>query len=138
MIHDPMCVELNAFDNQYGYTTSCKCERLRAYAAKVRMETQLECRPTQQEVYDLIASAVADAVAPSLYAEDRYQQGYAAALDAARDAVAALPHEDGCCSKGCACQTREKPEPCDLSCNCSFWWMGHALAAIDALREERR
>ena len=94
MIHDPMCVELNAFDNKYGYTTSCKCERLRAYAAKVRMETQLECRPTQQEVYDLIASAVADAVAPSLYAEDRYQQGYAAALDAARDAVAALPKKN--------------------------------------------
>ena len=62
----------------------------------------------------------------------------AVALTAARDAVAALPHEDGCCSKGCACQTREKPEPCDLSCNCSFWWMGHALAAIDALREEKK
>lgn len=65
-----------------------------------------------------------------------YDEGYAAGLDAARDAVAALPHEDGCCSKGCACQTREKPEPCDLSCNCSFWWMGHALAAIDALKEK--
>lgn len=65
-----------------------------------------------------------------------YDEGYAAGVQAARDAVAALPHEDGCCSKGCACQTREKPEPCDLSCNCSFWWMGHALAAIDALRGE--
>lgn len=67
---------------------------------------------------------------------DGRAQGYAAGLSAARDAVAALPHEDGCCSKGCACQTWEKPEPCDLSCNCSFWWMGHALAAIDALRGE--
>ena len=58
-------------------------------------------------------------------------------LREARNAVAALPHEDGCCSKGCACQTWDKQEPCDLSCNCSFWWMPHALAAIDALKGEQ-
>jgi hypothetical protein len=32
--------------------------------------------------------------------------------------IAATRHEDACCSRGCACQTHEKPEPCDLLCNC--------------------
>ena len=32
--------------------------------------------------------------------------------------VAATRHEDACCSRGCACQTHERPEPCDLLCNC--------------------
>lgn len=32
--------------------------------------------------------------------------------------VTDIRHEDACCSRGCACQTRDKPEPCDLLCNC--------------------
>lgn len=71
--HLPECVELNAFDSQYGYTTSCKCERLRVYAAKVRMED------------DDYAYVAAQAEA------DGRRRGWDEALYAAREAVAGLP-----------------------------------------------
>lgn len=58
-----------------------------------------------------------------------YEQGVSDERERAAERVAALPHEDACCSNGCACQRWDKQEPCDLSCNCSFWWLDYAVAA---------
>lgn len=47
-----------------------------------------------------------------------YEQSVEATLDRVRKIVSDTRHEDACCSRGCACRTHEKPEPCDLLCNC--------------------
>lgn len=47
-----------------------------------------------------------------------YEAAYANAIFDMRKVVAATRHEDACCSRGCACQTNRKAEPCDLICNC--------------------
>ena len=39
-------------------------------------------------------------------------------LDQVLRIIANTRHEDACCSRGCACRSYERPEPCDLLCNC--------------------
>lgn len=47
-----------------------------------------------------------------------YEQSVEATLDRVCEIVASIRHEDACCSRGCACRSYERPEPCDLLCNC--------------------
>lgn len=49
---------------------------------------------------------------------DAYEQGQRDERARIRAGVENIPHEDACCSQGCACQRWDKQESCDLSCNC--------------------
>jgi hypothetical protein len=50
--------------------------------------------------------------------DDRCEESVESTLKRVLEIVGATRHEDACCSRGCACQTNERPEPCDLLCNC--------------------
>lgn len=94
--HLPECMELNAFDSQYGYTTSCKCERLRVYAAKVRMEdddyahvaAQAEAEGRRcgwNEALDAARAAVRHALGPMDTDDPGQHDAALAAIDALRE-----------------------------------------------------
>ena len=75
----------------------------------------------RREGYRSGYAAGKDAVMTSSYAEAvavGRAEGVETMLDRVRQIVVDTRHEDACCSRGCACQTHDRPEPCDLLCNC--------------------
>ena len=104
--HLPECAVLRPADNYYG--GACICPSLRACEQRVRDEA------LKAEYLRYEEAAIRDQDAA-------YRKGYAAALDAAREAVAALSVIDDL--------NLDVPEVIRRV---------HALAAIDTLREEAK
>ena len=109
--HLPECAVLRPADNYYG--GACICPSLRACEQRVRDEA------LKAEYLRYEEAAIRDQDAA-------YRKGYAAALDAAREAVAAKAmHSPKCFAL--------LPDFDERDCNCA---VAYSIAAIDALKEK--
>jgi hypothetical protein len=118
--HLPECYRVEYIVSRHGYTLTagsngCICDRLRA------------CEQRTEEAWSAIAG------------RDQYAEGYAVGLDAAREAVDLLASDMANWSSAeTAAATEAAP---DLTADQWMWaqrGVHRALAAIDALREERK
>lgn len=92
-----------------GYDTAWSlsaAEIERACEARVREEEQVAQTLARAELYSMEEM------------DERCEEAIESTLSRVIEILGAIRHEDACCSRGCACQTHENPEPCDLLCNC--------------------
>ena len=92
-----------------GSFIACICDRLRACEQRLFVDRT-------QHWHSAYASGLIEG--DSGGRREGYRIGMAYERARILEIIAATRHEDACCSRGCACQTHERPEPCDLLCNC--------------------
>ena len=120
--HLPECDE-HWMQDREALFPYCICNALRACEQRVRLEMALTHEREWIEARDAGYEAGLKATHedPNILASYSWSQGYAAALDAAREAVAALP---------------PSPLPERWGVRTAMNFRGDVLAAIDTLRKE--